>query len=344
MTTMVHGCLSLVLALVCQAPGKLEPPEALAAPKQDAAKELKEKAEKAAAVKSYTFELKTEREGGGGGTGNPGGGRGGGSGGGSGSGSGGGAGGASGAGGTNGGGNRGGGGRGGFDNASTVGKYVEGAPVELKRGDVLAYRRGDKLTYLKNGNWELPPDPQGGGNGGGTGGGNGGGRGGGAGGGAGGGRGGGSGGGGGGGGGKRGGYGGGEGWTLMALSNLKLPHELLAGVDAKLTDVKASDEAGKRVFVGTLTKESAEELSGARRMREMAAQGGKPAEVNATGTLRVVFTKDDRIDVLVVETKTSSGMGDFTMRQTYSLKDAGTTKVEPPKEALAKLGISAGAH
>src|SRR5258706_3318888 len=80
MTTMVHGCLSLVLALVCQAPGKLEPPEALAAPKQDAAKELKEKAEKAAAVKSYTFELKTEREGGGGGgTGTPGGGSGGGS-------------------------------------------------------------------------------------------------------------------------------------------------------------------------------------------------------------------------------------------------------------------------
>jgi hypothetical protein len=323
---MVHAGLTLVLAFACQAPGKLERPEALAAPKQDAAKDLKEKAAKAVAVKSYTFELKTEREGG---ANNGGGGAGGGAGGGRG--------GASGAGG---GGNRGGGGRG-DSNTTTLGKYVDGEPVELKRGDLLAYRKGDKLTYLKNGNWELPPDNSGGG-GGGTGRGTGGGGSGGGGGGNGGGRGGGAGGGGG-GGGRRGG-GGGEGWTLMALSGLKLPHELLASIDTKVTDVKESEEAGRHVFVGNLTKESADELSGSRRFREMGAQGGNAPEIKASGTLRIVFTKDDRIDSVVVETKTSSSFGDYTTKQTYSLKDAGTTKVEPPKEALEKLGVTAGSH
>ena len=306
---MVHAGWTLVLALACQAPGKLERPEALAAPKQDAAKELKEKVEKAVAVKSYTFELRTEREGGGNnGSGGAGGGAGGGRGG---------------ANGAGGGGNR--GGNSGNSNTTTLGKYVDGEPVELKRGDLLAYRKGDKLTYLKNGNWELPPDNSGGG--GGTGRGNGGGNS-----------------GGGGGGGRRGGGGGGEGWTLMALGGLKLPHEVLASIDTKVTDVKASEEAGRHVFVGNLTKESADELSGSRRFREMGAQGGNAPEIKASGTLRIVFTKDDRIDSVVVETKTSSSFGDFTTKQTYSLKDAGTTKVEPPKEALAKLGVTAGSH
>ncbi|HET6163404.1 MAG TPA: hypothetical protein VFG37_07025 [Planctomycetota bacterium] len=130
----------------------------------------------------------------------------------------------------------------------------------------------------------------------------------------------------------------------MALSGLKLPHELLASIDTKVTDVKESEEAGRHVFVGNLTKESADELSGSRRFREMGAQGGNAPEIKASGTLRIVFTKDDRIDSVVVETKTSSSFGDYTTKQTYSLKDAGSTKVEPPKEALAKLGVTAGSH
>jgi len=130
----------------------------------------------------------------------------------------------------------------------------------------------------------------------------------------------------------------------MALGGLKLPHELLAGIDAKVTDVKASEEAGRHVYVGNLTKESAEDLSGSRRFRDVGGPGGNAPEIKASGTLRVVFTKDDRIDSVVVVTKTSSSFGDFTTTQTYSLKDAGTTKVEPPKEALAKLGITAGSH
>jgi hypothetical protein len=322
---MLAGWTSLVFAICCQVPGKLERPEAIAAQgASDAVKELKEKVAKSAAAKSYAFELKTEREmsGGGGAAGGASGGAGSGSG----------AGGTSGGGAGNGGAGSGAGGRGGRgggrgfpnDTTPTIGKYAENQPVELKHGELVAYRQGEKLVYQKNGAWELESNDRGGGR---------------------------SGGGAAGGGGNRRGGGGSERFTLLALSNLRLPHELLAGVDAKLTDVKASDETGKRVFTGNLTKEAADELSGAKRMREMGGQrgggggAGGGGDSSATGTMKIVVAKDGTVETIAIETKSSSSFGTFTSKQTYTLKDFDVTKVEAPKDAVAKLtGGGAGAH
>lgn len=351
---MLVGWTSLVFAICCQAPGKLERPEAIAAQgASDAVKELKEKVAKSAAAKSYAFELKTEREMSGGGGAAGGAGNGGGAGGTSGGGAGNGGGSGNGGAGSGAGGRGGRGGGRGFpnDTTPTVGKYAENQPVELKHGELVAYRQGEKLVYLKNGAWELESNDRGGGGasgGGDAGGGN---RGGGghsgggaAGGGA-----------AGGGGGRRGGGGGSERFALMGLTYVRLPHELLAGVDAKLTDVKASDETGKRVFTGNLTKEAADELSGAKRMREMGGQrggggagggaGGGGDAAAPTGTMKIVVAKDGTVETVLIETKSSSSFGNFTSKQTYTLKDFDVTKVEAPKEAVAKLsGAGSGAH
>jgi hypothetical protein len=73
-----------------------------------------------------------------------------------------------------------------------------------------------------------------------------------------------------------------------------------------------------------------------------AGAGGGGGEMTATGSMKIVFTKDGAVETLTVETKTSSSFGESTSKQTYTLKDFDATKVEAPKEAVAKLGNSEG--
>jgi len=42
--------------------------------------------------------------------------------------------------------------------------------------------------------------------------------------------------------------------------------------------------------------------------------------------------------------ESASSFGEATTKQTYTLKDFDATKVDPPKEAIAKLGGAAGPH
>lgn len=195
---------------------------------------------------------------------------------------------------------------------TTNGKVEIGKSAELKRGETLAYKLGDKLVYKKGGAWEVYVAPDfSGGAGGGAGGPPGGGR----------------------------GAGGGEGFAMMSLANHTLPHDILRGIDAKLKDVKGTEADGKWTFTGTLTDAGADEVSGAKRAREMAERfaAGSGASVTASGTATILVGKDGNAEQIIFDTKMTTQRGESKRKQTIALKDWGKTKVEVPADVATKL-------
>ena len=319
-------------------------PGAPAAAKAQIPEDLKKAASAVTDAKGYAFELVVETSGGGGGFGGGGGRRG----------EGGGAGGAPPAGAPPGGGGAppaggagaGGGGRGGFGGPQTfTGKFEKGKPAAITREDQTLYKLNDQIVYSRDGAWELFAMPQGGGPGGGRraegGGGAPGGAppggagappaggapaGGAAGGGA---------------GGPPGGRGGDfrRMGSIMTVQGLTLPHEVLASLDAAMTEVKREEKDGKVVWSGPLTQDLANKLSNVARWKEMAARfGGSAGDLNASGTLSITTTKEGAIESLHVETKISGGMGgDQSRKVDVKLSGVGATTVDVPKEALAKF-------
>jgi hypothetical protein len=209
------------------------------------------------------------------------------------------------------------------DNTPFAGKVEIGGVAELKRGDTVAYRKGEKLACKKKDSWELYSDApaKGGGGGGGKGG-------------------------------RYGGGGGGSGTeakekvALKSLSVMVLPHDLLATFDANVRDVKASDSDGKHVFTATLTDSAALELSGAKEMNGAAPRGpdanGKlgtsGGSYKATGTATFVIGKDGNAERVVIETQIKNKVNDYKQKRTIALRDWGTAKFNAPKDAVAALG------
>jgi len=139
--------------------------------------------------------------------------------------------------------------------------------------------------------------------------------------------------------------------VVGGMANQTLPHDLIASLPAKFREVQCSEADGKCTFTGALSDEAADELSGAKRMREMfAGRGGGGAgaggatssvgggaTVTAKGTATIVFDVAGNPLSLVIETTTTGPRGDTPRKQAYSLKEFGAVKVEVPKEAAAKL-------
>lgn len=236
----------------------------------------------------------------------------------------------------------------------TTGKVEIGKGVELHRGETLAYKKGDKLVYKKGDGWELYEAPEfGGGAAGGS---------------AGGGErprrgegGGGEGGGGGerprrgeGAGGGAGGPPGGGGdmrerFAMMGLANQILPHEMLEKITKGLRDVQCNPSDGSFTFTGKLDDAAADDVSGAKRVREMFAGGGRGGgggggtaggefSITAAGTATIVFDGNGHPTKLVVETTTTTQRGETKRTQSFAFKACGATKVELPADAAAKLG------
>jgi len=135
------------------------------------------------------------------------------------------------------------------------------------------------------------------------------------------------------------------------MANQTLPHELLASMPAKFRDLQCKEADCKCTFTGALSDEAADELSGAKRLREMfAGRGGGGAggggattaagggtTITAKGTATIVFDAAGNPLSIVIETTTTGPRGDTPRKQAYSLKEFGAVKVEVPKEAAAKL-------
>lgn len=215
------------------------------------------------------------------------------------------------------------------DNTAVAGKVEIGGVAELKRGDVLAYRKGEKLATKKKDAWELfNPDaaPKGGG------------------------------------GGKGGrGYGGGGGGSeqkehlaLRSLMTMSLPHEMLASIDSSVHDVKVAEADGKKTFTAALTDSAAMELSGAKELNGAMARGGggggggKGAgggaaasgggPFKATGSATVVVGKDGAVEKVVFETQVKNKTNEYKQKHSVTLKEWGAAKVAAPKEALTLIG------
>lgn len=341
---LLNVCVSAFLLAADPALAQVAPPPAAAT--GDATAMLKEKIAKLDGVKSYSFELIDDgfsgfgrgRGGRGGAPGGPGG--------------------------TAGGGGGGDAGAAPPAPTSVVGMVEVGKGEQLTRGETVAFRRSGELVYKKGEAWELyvAPDFSGFG-GGGAAGGAGGGRGGGGppgGGGAPGGAGGppGAGGAAGGAGGAAGGAGGFEGmrelFAVMPLASQQLPHELVKSLIGKVATPTCTTNAdGSCTFTAALTDDGADDLSGAKRMRERfgggggafggappaggaAAAGGGPA-ITAKGTATVTFDAAGMPTALVIETVTTSQRGETKRKQAYTMKAFGTTKVDMPAGATAKF-------
>ncbi len=312
---LLHLFVSTLLSGAAQDGAKLAPPPAAAT--GDASAMLKEKLAALQALKSYTFEALDDGAGmggrGRGGRGGPGGAPGG------------------------------AGDAGGAPPAPTptVGKVEIGKGVELTRGESVAYRHDTKMVYKKGDAWELytPPDFGGGGRGGAGGGAGGPPTGGAAGGGAG------------------GPPGGGdmsamrERMAMGGLANQVLPHELLMGMHGKMRDLICTAADGGCTISGALSEEAADELSGAKRVKEMFAGGGFGGgaggataggagggmTITSSGTASITFDAAGMPAQIVIETTMTSPRGDTKRKQSYTLKAFGATKVEVPKDAASKL-------
>lgn len=137
--------------------------------------------------------------------------------------------------------------------------------------------------------------------------------------------------------------------TVGTMANQTLPHELLASMPSKFRDVTCNEADGKATFTGALSDEAADELSGAKRVREMfAGRGGGPdggaagaaggsTTITAKGTATIVFDAAGNPLQITIETTTTGPRGDTPRKQSYTLKEFGAVKVEVPKEAAAKL-------
>jgi hypothetical protein len=217
------------------------------------------------------------------------------------------------------------------DNTPVSGKVEIGGVAELKRGDLLAYRKGEKLASKKKDAWELfNPDaaPKGGG------------------------------------GGKGGrGYGGGgaggseakEHGALKSLATMALPHEMLATFDTMVHDVKGTEADGKHTYTAALTDSAATELSGAKELNGAmghaggggggkggggggggGASGGGPFK--ATGTATVVIGKDGSLEKVVFETQVKNKTNEYKQKHVITTKEWGAAKITAPKEALSLIG------
>jgi hypothetical protein len=210
------------------------------------------------------------------------------------------------------------------DNSPVAGKVEIGGVAELKRGDVLAYRKGEKLATKKKDAWELfNPDaaPKGGGGKGGR------------------------------------GYGGGGGGgseqkehvALRSLMTMSLPHEMLASIDSSVHDVKVAEADGKKTFTAALTDSAAMELSGAKELNGAMARGGgggggKGGAANpggpfkASGSATIVFGKDGAVEKVVIETQVKNKTNEYKQKHSVTLKEWGAAKINAPKDALALIG------
>ncbi len=242
-----------------------------------------------------------------------------------------------------------GGGRGGSSGPQTMtGKFEKGKPAAITRDDQTVYKLDQQIVYSRDGTWELFQMPQLGGRGGAPGGAPAGGAGtppagappaggappGGA----------------PAGGGAPGGPGGGGDFrrmgSIMTVMGIMLPHEVLATLDTAVTELKREEKDGKVVFSGPLSADLANKLSGVARMKEMMAgrpggaggAAGGGGELTASGTLRIVATKEGALESMHIETKVTGGpAGESTRKVDVKLSGVGATTVDVPKEALAKF-------
>jgi hypothetical protein len=209
------------------------------------------------------------------------------------------------------------------DDTPVAGKVEIGGVAELKRGDIVAYRKGEKLACKKKDTWELfnaDAAPKGGG------------------------------------GGRGGRYGGGGGGSeakehlaLRSLATMTLPHELLATLDANVHDVKSTGSDGKHTYTATLTDSAAMEFSEVKELNGAMARGsgggGKGGgggngggPFKATGTATIVFGKDGNVEKFVIETQVKNKTNDYKQKHSFTMRDWGAAKFTAPKDAASLLG------
>jgi hypothetical protein len=145
----------------------------------------------------------------------------------------------------------------------------------------------------------------------------------------------------------------GEIFAVMPLATQQLPHDLVKSLMGKVATPTCTTNAdGSCTFTAALTDEGADDLSGAKRMRERfagggafgggppaggtAAAGGAPS-TTVKGTATVTFDAAGMPTALVIETVTTSQRGEFKRKQAYTMKAFGATKVDIPAAASAKF-------
>jgi len=120
---------------------------------------------------------------------------------------------------------------------------------------------------------------------------------------------------------------------VMAMKNIRLPHEELSGFDSKVKDVKSEKDGETTVYSGSLTDEAAKEIGAVgRKGGQMTYSGSAKLWVDASGVLvkyeLVIGTKgkikEKEIDVTTTRTVELSGIGS-------------TAKPEVPEDAKKRL-------
>jgi hypothetical protein len=125
------------------------------------------------------------------------------------------------------------------------------------------------------------------------------------------------------------------GFAAFSVSSTPVPHAMLLDIGKKVESVMAEKSGQKTLYVGKLTPAAALELSGG-----SSGRGGNPPE--ATGTIRITTDSAGAIEKIELDSRTKFTFGEGreferTRKTTITVSGLGKTKVDVPKEVTEQL-------
>ena len=136
-----------------------------------------------------------------------------------------------------------------------------------------------------------------------------------------------------------------ERFAMRRLATVPLPHEFLARLGRSVTNAKFLPDPGMETISAALTKDLADELSGARETVPSPTEkssGGKklsPSPWTTSSATATIFVTGNtgKLERVVIETVATSEKTTIKRKVTITIRDTGTTTVTVPEEATARL-------